>query len=246
MHGPGIGVVKGMRHKILVIEDSVDIADLVALHLGDMGCEVKTAGDGSTGLQLARAGGYDLIVLDLMLPGLDGLEVCRRLRGQADTTPILMLTAKSSELDRVHGLEIGADDYLTKPFSIRELVARVKAMLRRTEMLARDPPKEDPRIAVGDLEIDVARHDVSVAGRPVELTAKEFDLLVRFARNPGRVYSRQHLLDLVWGSGHLGYEHTVNSHINRLRGKIEADPANPRFVLTVWGVGYKFNDRLAP
>ncbi len=235
----------GMGHKILVIEDSVDIADLVALHLGDLGCEVKVAGDGLTGLQLARGGGYDLIVLDLMLPGLEGLEVCRRLRGEVDYTPILMLTAKSSEIDRVLGLEIGADDYLTKPFSIRELVARVKAILRRTEMLAKDPPKGDPQVVIGEMTIDIARRSVSVAGSPVELTAKEFDLLVQFARNPGRVYTRQHLLDLVWGRGHLGYEHTVNSHINRLRGKIEADPANPRFVLTVWGVGYKFNDRLA-
>ncbi len=234
-----------MGHKILVIEDSVDIADLVVLHLGDLGCEVKVASDGLTGLQLARAGGYDLIVLDLMLPGLDGLEVCRRLRGEVDYTPILMLTAKSSEIDRVLGLEIGADDYLTKPFSIRELVARVKAILRRTEMLAKESPKEEPQVVVGDMTIDVARRSVSVAGLPVELTAKEFDLLVQFARNPGRVYTRQHLLDLVWGRGHLGFEHTVNSHINRLRGKIEADPANPRFVLTVWGVGYKFNDRLA-
>jgi DNA-binding response OmpR family regulator len=245
MRGAGDGVVKAMGHKILVIEDSVDIADLVALHLGDLGCDVKVAGDGLSGLQLARAGGYDLIVLDLMLPGLEGLEVCRRLRGEVDYTPILMLTAKSSEIDRVLGLEIGADDYLTKPFSIRELVARVKAILRRTEMLAKDQPKEDPRVVVGDMTIDVARRGVSVAGHPVELTAKEFDLLVQFARNPGRVYTRQHLLDLVWGRGHLGYEHTVNSHINRLRSKIEADPANPRFVLTVWGVGYKFNDRLA-
>ncbi len=235
-----------MTNKILVIEDSVDIADLVALHLGDLGCEVKVAGDGASGLQLARAGGYDLIVLDLMLPGLDGLEICRRLRAEADTTPILMLTAKSAEIDRVLGLEIGADDYLTKPFSIRELVARVKAILRRSEMLAKNPPKEAPRIDIGGMTIDAARRSVHVAGNPVELTAKEFDLLVQFARNPGRVYSRQHLLDLVWGSGHLGYEHTVNSHINRLRGKIEADPANPRFVLTVWGVGYKFSDRLSP
>ncbi len=245
MCGTGNEVVKGMEHKILVIEDSADIADLVAMHLGDMGCAVKVAGDGLSGLQLARGGGYDLIILDLMLPGLEGLEVCRRLRAGVDYTPILMLTAKSSEIDRVLGLEIGADDYLTKPFSIRELVARVKAILRRTEMLAKDPPKEDPQVSVGDMAIDIARRSVSVAGSPVDLTAKEFDLLVQFARNPGRVYTRQHLLDLVWGRGHLGYEHTVNSHINRLRSKIEADPANPRFVLTVWGVGYKFNDKLA-
>ena len=233
-----------MTHKILVIEDSADIAELVALHLGDLGCDVELAADGQSGLHRARGGGYDLIILDLMLPGLEGLEVCRRLRAGPDYTPILMLTAKSSEVDRVLGLEIGADDYLTKPFSIRELVARVKAILRRAEMPGKEPAKEDPQVVAGDMAIDVARRSVRVAGVPIELTAKEFDLLVQFARNPGRVYTRQHLLDLVWGRGHLGYEHTVNSHINRLRGKIEADPANPRFVLTVWGVGYKFNDRL--
>lgn len=231
-------------HKILVIEDSADIADLVALHLGDLGCEVKVAADGRTGLQLARGGGYDLIILDLMLPGLSGLEVCRHLRSGVDYTPILMLTAKSSELDRVLGLEIGADDYLTKPFSIRELVARVKAILRLTDRLSREAPKAEPKIVAGDMTIDIERRSVTIAGAPVDLTAKEFDLLVQFAQNPGRVYTRQHLLDLVWGRGHLGYEHTVNSHINRLRGKIEADPAKPRFVLTVWGVGYKFNDAL--
>jgi len=235
----------GMAHKILVIEDSADIAELVALHLRDLGCEVKIAADGRTGYQLATGGRYDLVILDLMLPGLDGLEVCRRLRAGPDYTPILMLTAKSSELDRVSGLEIGADDYLTKPFSIRELVARVKAILRLTDRLGKEAPKSEPQIVVGDMAIDVERRTVTVGGRAVELTAKEFDLLVQFARNPGRVYTRQHLLDLVWGRGHLGYEHTVNSHINRLRGKIEANPANPRFVLTVWGVGYKFCDGLA-
>jgi DNA-binding response OmpR family regulator len=234
-----------MGHKILVIEDSADIADLVALHLRDLGCEVKVASDGRSGLQLASGGDYDLVILDLMLPGLDGLEVCRRLRSGPRYTPILMLTAKSSELDRVLGLEIGADDYLTKPFSIRELVARVKAILRLTEKLGKEPAKADANITAGDMAIDVDRRSVTIGGDPVELTAKEFDLLVHFARNPGRVYTRQHLLDLVWGRGHLGYEHTVNSHINRLRGKIESDPAKPRFVLTVWGVGYKFNDALA-
>ena len=234
----------GKSHRILVVEDSADIADLVALHLGDLGCEVEVAADGRAGLGLAQDGGYDLIILDLMLPGLDGLEVCRRLRSGVDYTPILMLTAKSSEIDRVLGLEIGADDYLTKPFSIRELVARVKAILRLTERLGKEPQGADPRIVAGEMEIDIERRSVAVAGSVVELTAKEFDLLVQFAQNPGRVYTRQHLLDLVWGRGHLGYEHTVNSHINRLRGKIESDPAKPRFVLTVWGVGYKFNDAL--
>ena len=176
-----------------------------------------------------------------MLPGIDGLEVCQRVRRQSDYTPILMLTAKSSELDRVLGLEVGADDYLTKPFSIRELVARVKAIFRRVDALAA-PDDEDRAIVVGDLEIDPARRRATLGSRPLQLTAKEFDLLFHFARNPGRVYSRSELLDRVWGYGHGGYEHTVNSHINRLRAKIEEDPAHPRFVLTVWGVGYKFFD----
>ena len=147
-------------------------------------------------------------------------------------------------MDRVLGLEIGADDYLTKPFSIRELVARVKAILRLTDRLAKEPSKAQSQVVAGDMAIDIERRSVAIGGSPVDLTAKEFDLLLQFARNPGRVYTRQHLLDLVWGRGHLGYEHTVNSHINRLRGKIESDPAKPRFVLTVWGVGYKFNDAL--
>ena len=202
------------------------------------------AHDGAEGLGLAQRQPYDLVILDLMLPGLDGLEICRRLRGAKDSyAPVLMLTAKSSETDRVLGLEMGADDYLTKPFSLRELVARVKAIFRRTEAIAQaQGTAAAPVIVHNKLLINCEKHEVTVDNRPVELTSKEFDLLVYFARHPGRVYRREQLLDQVWGYGYDGYEHTVNSHINRLRAKIEQDPARPRYIQTVWGVGYKFAD----
>ena len=233
-----------MSRKILIIEDNLDIAKLLSLHLRDLDCEVALAGDGDGGLRAAQSGRYDLIILDLMLPGVDGLEICRRLRAQVDYTPILMLTAKSSELDRVVGLEVGADDYMTKPFSVRELLARVKAIFRRIEALGKQRVQETARLKAGNIVIDVDKRAVSVSDKAVDLTAKEFDLLLKFAERPGRVYTRSQLLDLVWGYGHDGYEHTVNSHINRLRAKIELNPAKPNYILTVWGVGYKFNDRL--
>jgi DNA-binding response OmpR family regulator len=233
-----------MSRSILIIEDNHDIAQLLSLHLSDMDCRVEVAGDGVAGLRAAAARAYDLIILDLMLPGVDGLEVCRRLREKVDYTPILMLTAKSSEVDRVVGLEVGADDYMTKPFSVRELLARVKAIFRRIEAFATEGNGGAKRLRAGDIAIDVDKRAVTVGGTPVDLTAKEFDLLFKFAERPGRVYTRSQLLDLVWGYGHVGYEHTVNSHINRLRAKIERDPAKPNYILTVWGIGYKFNDRL--
>ncbi len=228
--------------RVLLIEDDRDIAELVQLHLRDEGYEVDYHSDGSDGLAAAKGASYDLLVLDLMLPGTDGLTICRELRGSGSYLPILMLTAKSSELDRVLGLELGADDYLTKPFSIRELVARVKALLRRAEAMGgkESPSSTDQLLQYGGLRIDAERRTVEMDGKSIELTAKEFDLLYHFAQHPGRVYSRIQLLDQVWGYGHEGYEHTVNSHINRLRGKIEQDPANPHYILTVWGVGYKF------
>ena len=230
-----------MAHRILVIEDNSDIAHLVELHLRDLAFDVDIASDGRSGLRRAQAGNYRLIILDLMLPELDGLEVCRQLRQSGNHTPILMLTAKSTELDRVLGLELGADDYLTKPFSIMELLARVKAILRRTATPADNRPDAQPsHIDINDLDIDPLRRVVSVDGNRVELTAREFDLLYYFASHPGRVFSREHLLNRIWGYGHDGYEHTVNSHINRLRKKIETDPAQARYILTVWGVGYKF------
>lgn len=232
-----------MTYRILVVEDHPDIARMLKLHLTDASYEVVVEHDGLNGLENAQRSRFDLIVLDIMLPKLDGLEVCRRLRAAPPYVPILMLTSKASELDRVLGLELGADDYLTKPFSIQEFLARVKAILRRVEQF-KTAAVEGPagELRCGELYIDIEKRTVTAADRPVDLTAKEFELLTFFAKHPGRVYTRTQLLDQIWGYGHDGYEHTVNSHINRLRAKIERDPADPRYVLTVWGVGYKFAD----
>ncbi|VAW91738.1 Two-component transcriptional response regulator, LuxR family [hydrothermal vent metagenome] len=231
-----------MPNRILIIEDNPDIANLVSIHLKDNGYAVAIENNGQSGLERAQNTEFQLIILDLMLPKIDGLQICRELRGQHINTPILMLTAKSSEVDRVLGLEIGADDYLTKPFSIQELLARVKAIFRRIECYQQDDETEtNKNISVGHISLDANTRIVKQKDRAIDLTAKEFDLLWYFASHPGRVYSRSQLLDQVWGYGHDGYEHTVNSHINRLRSKIEDDPANPEFILTVWGVGYKFS-----
>jgi DNA-binding response OmpR family regulator len=227
-------------HHILVIEDNPEIADLIALHLRDMGARVSVSPDGDQGLDMALSNTFDLVILDLMLPGTDGLTICRRLREKSAQLPIIMVTAKDDELDRVLGLEMGADDYVVKPFSVRELVARVKAVMRRADTISDHTSHDKTTLRATDLELDVSRRTVTLAGKPVTLTAKEFDLLWHFMRHPGLVFTRAQLLDSVWGYGHEGYEHTVNSHINRLRTKIEKDPATPRYVLTVWGVGYKF------
>ena len=231
----------GVRKRILVIEDEGDIAELIRLHLDDRGFAVAIARDGNTGLRKASMGSWDLVVLDLRLPGMDGLEICRRLRQDSNSVPILMLTSKSSELDRVLGLEIGADDYVTKPFSVLELIARVKAILRRAELARGSLATNNGEVRAGCVNIDPSTRCAAIRGEAVELTAKEFDLLLHFATNPGRVFRRLELLDGVWGYGHEGYEHTVNSHINRLRAKIEEDPARPELIVTVWGVGYKMN-----
>ena len=237
-------MLDSMEKKILVVEDQRDIADLIAMHLRDLGHQVECIHDGANGYDAARSGRHDLIVLDVMLPGRDGFDIVRELRIERITTPVLMLTARSTELDRVLGLELGADDYLTKPFSIPELQARVKAMLRRVDMQAPAVPNDpDARIQVDELLIDCVSREARLQGRAIPLTAREFDLLAHFARNPGRVFTRMQLLDAVWGTTFEGYEHNVNTHINRLRAKIEADPANPRYVLTVRGVGYRFADR---
>lgn len=229
-----------MTTRILIIEDDPEIAGLVEYHLIDQGYQAELAGDGESGLAQALDGDFGLIVLDLMIPGIDGLEVCRRLRGEGRRTPILMLTAKSEEIDKVVGLELGADDYLTKPFSVRELMARIKAILRRARAQPEAPAPAPETLEYGGLSIHLEKRRVILAGRPVELTTKEFDLLTIFATHPGKPYTREQLLNQVWGYSYSGYEHTVNSHINRLRAKIEADPSHPRFIRTVWGFGYRF------
>ena len=224
---------------LLVVEDDTDLSDLLDLHLSDAGFEVEVVADGALALQRALGTAYDLIVLDWMLPGLTGVEVCEQLREAGRTVPVLMLTARGSEADRIRGLECGADDYVPKPFSVREVVARVRALLRR---VGYERPEEDPNetLAFGDLAVRPHDRHVSRDGQPVELTAKELDLLLLFARHPGRAFSRQELLDTVWGVQFSGYAHTVNTHINRLRAKIEPDPASPTYVQTVWGIGYRF------
>ncbi len=231
-----------MKNKrILVIEDEQDIAELLHLHLRDLAGQVVLAQDGYAGMQAACEQRWDLVVLDLRLPGPDGLEICRAIRRRESYTPILMLTSKSSELDRVLGLELGADDYLTKPFSTLELTARVKAIFRQVAAIESDSRRPAKRIHAGPVTINAAERTVAVNGLEVDLTAREFDLLLHFATHPGRVFRRSQLLDVVWGHGHEGYEHTVNSHINRLRAKIESNPAEPTCIVTVWGVGYKFD-----
>lgn len=223
--------------RMVVIEDDRDIAELVHTALADAGFSVATFHDGASGLEAAVAPDVDLVVLDLMLPGMDGLEVCRRLRAERPEALIVMLTAKAAEIDRVLGLELGADDYVTKPFSLRELQARVKALLRRRDAPSGETPSGT--LQCGALTIDVAGQAVRLQDRAIELTQREFDLLVLLARNEGVVFTREELLDRVWGAGFDGFAHTVNSHINRLRGKIERDPAHPEIVRTVWGRGYK-------
>ena len=225
--------------RILIAEDQTDIRDLLALNLRGAGYEVAEAVDGSEALAAHSQRPADLLVLDLMMPRLDGLDVCKALRARGSTTPILMLTAKSTELDRVLGLELGADDYLTKPFSMAELLARVKALLRRAELLraAQSAPSGGDVVRNGDLQIVAARREVRVGDRLLDFTALEFDLLLHFASHPGQVFSRAQLLDAVWGYTHDGYEHTVTTHINRLRAKVDRAPG-PALIHTLRGSGY--------
>ncbi|TAH37926.1 MAG: response regulator transcription factor [Planctomycetota bacterium] len=230
-----------MAHRILLVEDDRDLAELARIHLEDQGYQVEVVHDGHVARRRTEEGGFDLVLLDLMLPGLDGLEICKRMRARGDYTPLLILTARTSEVDRILGLELGADEYLAKPVGFRELVARVRAILRRVEDYQRASAGTE-HIVHGGLTLDLGRREVRVHGKVVNLTAKEFDLMAHFAANPGRVYTRKELLDQVWGYRFDGYEHTVNSHINRLRSKIEDDPTRPRWILTVWGVGYKLGD----
>lgn len=222
---------------ILVVEDQADIARLVRMHLEMLGHQVQCCDTLAYARQALGTRRWDLLVLDLGLPDGDGLELCTELRARDPGIAVLMLTARGTEYDRVRGLETGADDYLSKPFSVLELQARVRALLRRAGLAGGAVAGEV--LEVAPLRIDLSRHEASVRGEPVALTATEFDLLLFLARNPGVVYSRQQLLSEVWSYNHEGYEHTVNSHINRLRAKIERDPAQPALIRTVWGVGYK-------
>jgi DNA-binding response OmpR family regulator len=228
--------------RVLVIEDDREIAAVVSMNIEDMGLKAERAADGQAGLRKALEGGYALIILDLMLPKLDGISVCTGIREQDPHTPILMLTAKAEEIDRVVGLELGADDYVTKPFSVRELMARIRALLRRAQAGGASAGDALGRsvVQISELTVDFEKRKVTLGSKVVELTVKEFDLLGLFVRNPGRTYSRADILELVWGYQFEGYEHTVNTHINRLRNKIEADPAHPKYLKTVWGVGYRF------
>jgi len=229
--------------KILLIEDDERILELVDIHLKDFFWESTKTNRGEEGLGYALSKNFDLIILDIMLPDIDGLEVCRRIRSEKNMTPILMLTARSEEIDKIIGLETGADDYLTKPFSIRELMARIKAILRRTAM---NNTNHLPGtvITAGPLLVDPVKRKVMLNETKIELTPKEFDLLYLFITNPGRSYSREALLNAIWGYEFNGYEHTVNSHINRLRSKIESDLSHPKFILTSWGIGYRFTDEI--
>ncbi|MCB9208581.1 MAG: response regulator transcription factor [Ignavibacteriales bacterium] len=232
-----------MMRKVLVVEDEKEISDLLEIHLTDLNCEVKKANDGKIGLDLAISEKYDLIVLDIMLPNIDGIEICKEVRKREIYVPILMLTAKSEEFDKVFGLEIGADDYLTKPFSIREFIARVKAIFRRVDAVQKKE-SNNKIMQIGELKIDTQKRRVTLNDERIDLTQKEFDLLHLMASHPGRTYTREQLLNTVWGYQYNGYEHTVNSHINRLRSKIEEDLSNPKYIRTSWGVGYWFNDSL--
>jgi two-component system, OmpR family, alkaline phosphatase synthesis response regulator PhoP len=229
--------------KILLIEDDERILELVDIHLKDLFCESTKANLGQDGLHQALTKKFDLIIIDIMLPDMNGVEICRRIRSEKDTTPILMLTARSEEIDKIIGLETGADDYLTKPFSIRELMARIKAILRRSE-INNNHDLPATVISCGPLSVDPVKRKVTLYEAKIELTPKEFDLLYLFISNPGRNYSREALLNAIWGYEFNGYEHTVNSHINRLRAKIESDLSRPKYILTSWGVGYRFTDEI--
>jgi DNA-binding response OmpR family regulator len=233
-----------LARKLLVIEDDRELIDLLTLHLTAEGYQVDAAADGEAGLRAFQSGQYGLVILDWMLPSMSGIDVLREIRATDARTPVLMLTARNEEADKVLGLELGCDDYLTKPFSVRELVARIKVLHRRIERaeeLARIS-SGDRILDLGPLKIDHGKRKVQVGGEPVQLTVKEYDLLHTLASRPGRTFSRRQLLDLVWDQDSDVYEHTVNSHVNRLRNKIEDNPNRPRLILTVWGIGYRFTE----
>jgi len=233
---PCAGSISTSR-RVLLVEDDDAIAELMRLHLVDGGADVVHAADGVRGLALALSGAWDLVLLDLGLPGRDGLDVCRRVRELHPLVPIIVVTARMSEDERIKGLVAGADDYVVKPFGVRELLARIDALLRRVSLL--DQGRQEDRVAAAGIVLDPPAHAATVAGCAVTLTAREYALLLHFVRHPGRVFRRAELLDAVWGCSYAGYLHTVNTHINRLRRKIEPDTTSPRYIETVWGVGYR-------
>ncbi|MBB6480429.1 response regulator transcription factor [Spirochaeta isovalerica] len=225
---------------VLIVEDDSEISKILSVNIEDLGLKTRICDNGQDGLELARSGKFSLIILDIMLPRLDGVSLLRELRKSDARTPVLMVTARDSELDRVLGLELGADDYMSKPFSVREMTARVKALLRRSQLADDANGYRDKPVSIGKLTLDPLKRKALLGKKEVDLTVKEFDLLSLFMKNPGRAYSRSDLLNLIWGYQFEGYEHTVNTHINRLRAKIEIDPGKPEYLKTVWGVGYRF------
>lgn len=222
--------------KILIVEDEKTIVDLLKIHLEDLQMEIDVAYDGETGLEKALLNDYCIIILDIMMPKMDGVQVCNAIRGKNIQTPVLMLTAKSDEFDKVLGLEVGADDYLTKPFSVREFIARVKALLRRSKIKV--SKANQTVLSFKGIEVDTEKHQVKLNGQLLELTPKEFELLLLLMQHPGKSFTRENLLSKIWGYEFGGYEHTVNSHVNRLRAKIEENPNEPKYIKTIWGVGY--------
>ncbi len=239
----GAAAAPAPKTSLLIIEDDDNISTAIEEYFSRAGYTVNTAPDGLAGIDAAVKNRPDVVVLDLMLPKMDGLAVCKELRQKNPQMPILMLTAKDDVVDKVLGLEMGADDYITKPFSLREVEARIKSVLRRARAsMATADGKDETPIVRGNLRVDPVRREVTIANRQVELTPKEFDLLRLFAGNPGRVFPRKYLLEKIWDYSYEGYDRTIDSHINRLRAKIEENPDNPQLVLTVWGIGYKFTD----
>jgi DNA-binding response OmpR family regulator len=223
--------------RVLVVEDDSNVRELLVHHLKENGFMVSDTLDGSRGLELALSDSYDLVILDVALPGKDGMEICRQMRSKGVGAAVIMLTTRGEEIDKILGLELGADDYMTKPFSPREVIARAKAVLRRT---TGEDVASVKNLKVGDVEIDLAAHEAFARGAKLDLTSTEFELLAFFVKNVGRTFSREQLLTAVWGYTSSAYEHTVNTHINRLRAKLEPDPSDPTYIHTVWGVGYKF------
>ncbi len=229
-----------MKKRVLIIEDDKEITELIEIHLNDLHIDVIKAHNGRDGLAIAFKQKLDLIILDLTIPLIDGIEVCKKIRSKLNV-PIIIVSGRNEEIDKVLGLEIGADDYITKPFSIRELISRVKALFRRTQM---NNEVRESVLQFNGMSINLNQRKVIVNNSKVELSPKEFELLKLMASNPGKNYNRQNLLQLIWGYDFAGYEHTVNSHINRLRTKIEFNTSNPKYIITRWGIGYKFNEEV--